>query len=122
MTSSNRALERWHWRTWDLLRQIERATDGESPEQRSGVAAGPGLGVAAGSEINAFKRRGFIECADSAEIVGRDGYGLIDSKGAAVVRPIWVITPAGRAALHSELGAKAKRDAGIVIHPAASTS
>ena len=117
MTSDDkRTLKRWHWRTWDLLRQIERATDGESPEQRSGVTTCRGIGVSDGDpRIRAFVRLALVECVDSGEIVGGDGYGKTDSKGAAVVRPIWCITLAGREVLHSAVGLKAKEAAGISI-------
>jgi hypothetical protein len=109
-------MSRWPWRTWDLLQQIEAASDGRSPEQRSGVAELRGLGVSgADPRIRAFERRGFVVCEGFGEIVGGDGYGLTRADGSLVERPIWVITAAGRAALHSSVGQKAKRDAGIVI-------
>ena len=42
--------KRWHWRTWNLLLQIQRATDGEDRRQKSGEMTERGLCIAQTSQ------------------------------------------------------------------------
>lgn len=85
---------RWHWRTWNMLLQIQRATDGEDPRQQSGEMTSRGIAAADGRpEIKAFKNRGWIVECDYVEVHEDSGY----------IRelPVWEITEDGRIALEA---------------------
>lgn len=112
-------MKRWSWQTWDTLNQVEQATDGKHALQLGGASAldSGGLGLAYTPATRAFLAHGLIECIGNGEIVGGDGYGLLDAEGCTVVRDIFAITRAGREALHSSVGEKAKREAGVRIGP-----
>lgn len=92
--SITRSERRWHWRTWNLLWQIQRATDGVDPRQTSGEMTCRGLCSLAGRpEVKALKRRGWIVITDYGEV-------HVDN-GDVRERPVWEITFAGRAALEA---------------------
>lgn len=80
---------RWHWRTWNVLLQVQDATDGKDRRQLSGEMTERGLCLS-GTQLLTFKKRGWVECVDTAEV-------FEDEK--CRVLPVCVITPAGRFAL-----------------------
>lgn len=88
LTAQDRKL---HWRTWDLLYQIQQATDGEDPRQRSGEMTERGLSVAMTVEMRALETRKWAECYGTAECE--------TEQGNMRVMPTWRITTEGRAAL-----------------------
>jgi hypothetical protein len=84
---------RWNWRTWNLLWQIEQATDGEDARQKSGEMTERGLCIALTPEMRALKRRGWAEVCDHGE--------LFDDGGNSRILPVWRVTVAGRQALEA---------------------
>ena len=83
---------RWHWRTWNLLLQIQQATDGQDCRQKSGEMTGLGLCVSMTPEMRALETRKWAECYD-------DSAECETEAGDLRVMPTWRVTDAGRAAL-----------------------
>lgn len=82
-SSERQAFRRWHWRTWNLLLQIQKATDG---------FRGKSLCVAAGRpDMRALSRRGWVKKVGESE--------LVDDDDKVRALPAWQITAAGRQAL-----------------------
>jgi hypothetical protein len=92
----SRGERKWHWRTWNLLLQIQQAADGEDRRQVSGEMTVRGLCVANTSEIRALDSRRWIEAIGSGE--------LWDGDGNSRVVPVWAVTTDGRAALKAAVG------------------
>ena len=90
-SSLTRAERRWNWHTWNLLYQIQQATDGLDPRQRHGEMTEHGLCVATTSEMRALDRRGWVEAYDTGE--------LFDDDGNSRMLPVWRVTSTGREAL-----------------------
>lgn len=80
-----------------LLRQVQRATDGDTPLQRSGEATVGGL-CARGSTIASLARRGLVTCGGVCAEVDGDGFTTADDV------PWYAITAEGRAALAAAEG------------------
>ena len=87
-----RGERRWSWRTWNLLLQIERATDGNDPRQRSGEMTVRALSVARGPALEAFARRLWVCYVGHHET-------RLEGQDDPRPMPAWVITSAGRRAL-----------------------
>ena len=79
-----------------LLRQVRRATDGDTPLQRSGEVTVGGL-CAHGPTIASLVRRGLAVCGGVCAEVDGDGYTTADDV------PWYAITPEGRTALDAAL-------------------
>ena len=75
-----------------LLREVRRATDGDTPLQRSGEATVSGL-CARGSTIASLVRRGLAVCGGVCAEVDGDGFTAADDV------PWYAVTDEGRAAL-----------------------
>ena len=97
-----RAERRWNWHTWNLLLQIQEATDGHDTRQLHGDMTERNLLVAHTSELRALHRRAWVECVGNGSFFPDNGEN-------EVTLPAWEVTPAGRSAL------KAAIKAGITI-------
>lgn len=75
-----------------LLSQVQRATDGDTPLQRSGEATVSGL-CSRGSTIASLVRRGLAVCGGVCAKVDGDGFTAADDV------PWYAVTDEGRAAL-----------------------
>ena len=75
-----------------LLREVRRATDGDTPLQRSGEATVSGL-CSRGSTIASLVRRGLAVCGGVCAEVDGDGVTAADDV------PWYAITAEGRTAL-----------------------
>lgn len=80
-----------------LLRQVRRATDGDTPLQRSGEVTVGGL-CAHGPTIASLVRRGLAVCGGVCAEVDGDGYTAADDV------PWYAITAEGRVALAAAEG------------------
>ncbi len=89
---------RWDWRTWNLLFQVEQATDGEDARQKSGEMTERGLCLVSDPRKRALSRRAWIECTGSAECDDEDESGNLREL------PVYAITALGRAALAEARG------------------
>lgn len=72
-----------------LLEQVRRATDGDTPLQRSGEVTVGGL-CARGSTIASLARRGLVDCGGVCAEVDGDGFTTADDV------PWYAITAEGR--------------------------
>jgi hypothetical protein len=102
MDGLTRAERRWNGHTWNLLLQIERATDGKDPLQRAGETDTPGLCAARSPEMRALERRRWARVFDTVEVVDQGGDRVR-------YLPCWEVTRLGRAAL------KAAKAEGITV-------
>jgi len=75
-----------------LLREVRRATDGDTPLQRSGEVTVGGL-CSRGPTIASLVRRGLVTCGGVCAEVDGDGFTTADDV------PWYAITAEGRAAL-----------------------
>ena len=82
-------------RQWSLLTQVCRATDGDTPLQRSGEATVGGL-CARGSTIRSLVDRGLVTLEGTCAMIDGDGYTSADDV------PWYAVSPAGRAALAAQ--------------------
>lgn len=80
-----------------LLREVRRATDGDTPLQRSGEVTVGGL-CARGSTIASLVRRGLVTCGGVCAEVDGDGFTTADDV------PWYAITAEGRAVLATAEG------------------
>jgi hypothetical protein len=94
--------KRWNWRTWNLLLQIQEATDGQDTRQLHGDMTERNLLVAHTSALRAIQRRGWVKCVGHGDLFD-------DRSGEERTMPAWVVTAAGRGAL------KAARRARLTI-------
>lgn len=84
---------KWHWRTWNLLLQIQEATDGKHVFQIGDKAEGRGLCVRRDARCRAFEARKWIECLGVFECCASEDDDTLR------MFPAWAITDAGRKAL-----------------------
>ena len=79
-------------RQWSLLEQIRRATDGETPLQRSGEVTTRGL-CARGSTVTSLETRGLVTHEGFCAEVDGDGFTVRENVA------FYACSPAGREAL-----------------------
>lgn len=97
-TMLTKAERRWDWRTWNLLLQIRRATDGEDPRQRHGEMTERQLAANLTPDVRALRDRGWIECMGNCEVFDDNGSELR-------VMLTWEVTKAGREAMDTAVAA-----------------
>jgi hypothetical protein len=83
----------WNWHTWNLLVQIQEATDGEDSRYKSGDMTVRGICSGQTPELRALLTRGWIEHIDTGEYQ--------DGRGEVKVESVWAVTKRGRRALEA---------------------
>ncbi len=96
MDRLTRAERRWDWHTWNLLLQIQQATDGKDARQKTGEMTERGLCVAATPAMRALVRRRYARSFITGEIIDRGGHRVR-------YLPCFEVTKAGRAALKAAM-------------------